>query len=370
MKNRMRGFWPKSFAIFGLVTIAVLLFSCSSEQTSTQKATSHKNKAIAYGNVNKVTLVADQEILDSHVGDSISFYYEQPYPLMPTPEALYDLNIISIGELKQIKARRELRVYLFIADLNDLSSPTTQFVINDLGEEKVEAATNNYKKGTSIVSNRWANDQILIYLFAKGHDNLSKLIVESFEAVQERISKADLKKLKANIYQSGISSVYPDTLKQFLKLDLSVPQDYKIALAKENLVWLRRDIGEVAQNILMTSEPYTSSKQLDIDSLIHYRDVLGQLVVRSTTEGSYMKTNTKDLKILSFERDLNGHYAKEIRGVWEMTDDFMGGPFFSYAIPDTANRRLIFIDAFTYAPSKKKRDYMQQLEHIVSSLKF
>jgi hypothetical protein len=50
-----------------------------------------------------------------------------------------------------------------------------------------------------------------------------------------------------------------------------------------------------------------------------------------------------------------------------MENDFMGGPFFNYTLLDTKRNELIMIDAFVFAPGKEKRDYMQQLHHIVKT---
>ena len=121
-------------------------------------------KPRAFGDVNRVNVVADPELLATPVGDSVQYYYEQAYPLMPQPEALYDVNYLTVEQLEALPARRELRTYLILADLNDPSSPTTQLVEADLGEEKVRAAREDVANGTSIVTDRWASDQLLVSL--------------------------------------------------------------------------------------------------------------------------------------------------------------------------------------------------------------
>ena len=40
-----------------------------------------------------------------------------------------------------------------------------------------------------------------------------------------------------------------------------------------------------------------------------------------------MKSNTVDLPVYEYAYQLNGSYTKELRGIWEMENDFMGGPF-------------------------------------------
>ena len=324
-------------------------------------------KPRAFGDVNRVNVVADPLLLQTPVGDSIRYYYEQAYPLMPQPEALYDVNYLTVEQLEALPARRELRTYVVVADLADPSSPTTRMAVADLGEEKVRAARDDLANGTSIVTDRWASDQLIVYLVAEGPDALADLVARSFPAANRRIAAADRPKLEANIYQAGRATVLPDSIRRLTGVTLDVPNDYRAARAEDNFVWLRRDLGAVVQNLLVTSVPYTGEGQVSADSAVAYRNRLGRRAVRSNTPGSYMVTNDEDLPVLADATEIGGRYALEARGVWEMTDDFMGGPFFTYLLPDPEAGRLYVIDAFTFAPSKGKRNYMQQLEVIARS---
>ena len=53
-----------------------------------------------------------------------------------------------------------------------------------------------------------------------------------------------------------------------------------------------------------------------------------------------------------------------------MEGDFMGGPFLNYIIKDEKNNRMLFVDAFVYAPKYNKREYLRKMEAMVSTLKF
>ena len=60
--------------------------------------------------------------------------------------------------------------------------------------------------------------------------------------------------------------------------------------------------------------------------------------------------------------------ALQARGIWEMVDDFKGGAFISNLMLDQDRGELILVDGFLYAPSiPKKRNYMQEIELIISS---
>lgn len=326
-------------------------------------------KPLAFGDVNRVNILADEVLQNGVVGDSLKYYYEQAYRLMPQPEPIYDVQWLTYRNLEELAVRQELRTYVVVADLNDSSSPITKMVEEDIKPEKIQAARNDWRKGTSIVTNRWAQDQLLIYLFAEGQDNLGNLVAQSFPAAKKRITAADLSKLMGTIYQGGKSSLGIDSVRHYTGLEVDVPGEYIIAKAEENTIWLRRDIREVIQNLIISSVPYTGTDQISSDSLVALRNRLGMEHVTSDTKGSYMSTNNVDLPVLTEVTDINGRYTMIGRGVWEMTDDFMGGPFFTYLIPNAEAGRLYIVDAFVYAPAKKKRNYMQQLETIVGTIR-
>jgi hypothetical protein len=69
-----------------------------------------------------------------------------------------------------------------------------------------------------------------------------------------------------------------------------------------------------------------------------------------------------------FKIKLDGRQAYEMRGTWELKNDFMSGPFINYVILDKANDRAVILEGFCYSPSKEKRDLMLELEAIIKTV--
>ena len=67
------------------------------------------------------------------------------------------------------------------------------------------------------------------------------------------------------------------------------------------------------------------------------------------------------------EININGEIAAEIRGLWRMENDFMGGPFYSLTMYDEASSSLVTVEGYTYAPYFDKREYMREIEGLVKS---
>ena len=69
------------------------------------------------------------------------------------------------------------------------------------------------------------------------------------------------------------------------------------------------------------------------------------------------------------ETTINNKFAFETKGTWEIKNQWMAGPFVNYAVRDTANKRYLILEGFTYAPSSSKRDLQLELESILKSVK-
>ena len=69
------------------------------------------------------------------------------------------------------------------------------------------------------------------------------------------------------------------------------------------------------------------------------------------------------------EVSFHGAFAAEVRGLWRMENDFMGGPYYSLTFYDEPNVRLITVEGYAYAPYFDKRPYMREIEGIVKSVK-
>ena len=64
----------------------------------------------------------------------------------------------------------------------------------------------------------------------------------------------------------------------------------------------------------------------------------------------------------------NDDYAFEARGLWEMKNDAMGGPFVSHVRVDRAHARVVVVEGFVYNPGGLKRDKMRKLNAALYTL--
>lgn len=353
--------------VLGLIAISTLI-SCNDEVRSNLVP-----KPNAFGTMNDVVIIADKNLMESIVGDTLSYFFESAYPIMPSPEPNFDIRSFSPEDLEAKKLRKELRTFVIVADVNNENSPTTQMLRQDIGEERFLRAKSLDEFNSTVGMDKWAKGQLLIYLFGKGPNGICRSITENYPAVAARINRHDEAQLKANIYAiKNNNAVLNNEVIEKFGININVPPDYKRAntVDDDNIIWLKREKDIAEQDIVIRKFKYTDQAQLSLDSIIAMRDVYGQKYIHSSTEGSYMRTHKEVLPVYDYQAKVDGHYAIELRGTWEMTDDFMGGPFVTFAILNEEKGEIIFLDGFVYGPGTEKRNLVQQLVYIFKNASF
>ncbi|MBK9257014.1 MAG: DUF4837 family protein [Saprospiraceae bacterium] len=348
-----------------LIITTLLLFSCGPEMKD-----SLANKPGSMGRLNTVVVLADAELWESETGDSIDYYFGSAYPVLPAPEPFFDLKHFTLQDLDASPLRKEFRSFLVVADLSDTESKTTAMVKKDLGEEKYNRALSDPEFNISAGLNKWARNQVIIYLYANGKENLHLAIQKHFPQVANRIHKNDEESLAATLY--GVmqdNNALGNEIADSFGIKMRIPGLFVKAIHEPNFMWIRMDQKEVNQSIVIRKFPYTDKSQLTKANLIRLRNEYGKEYIQTGSPDAYMSTNEKDLPIYEYIQPINDIYAVEVRGIWETVNDFMGGPFISYALLNEKRNEIIFIDAFVFAPGKNKRDFVQQLDYVVKTAK-
>lgn len=352
-------------AIFTLIALVLLGQSCNNDNISQNL----QAVPTAFGKVNQLIVIADSSLWRSPVGDTLDFYYGSAYPVLPQPEPIFDLRHYTPEELLRQPIMKELRTYVIVANLSDQYSETAQMVREDLGEEKLRDDDGD-GFGTAVVRDKWAKGQLLIYLYGESQRDLVQGLVKSFPAVAERLREADAPRIDATTFFNGIARGLMDTVRSRLGVDMRIPANYFLApLEDSSVVWLRKETPEGTNNLFLTRVPYERESLLSPEGIKAIRDSLGYYVSTSLPN-TYMKVNDRDLPLFTDVTSINGDYALEARGVWEIENDFVGGPFVSYLIYDPNKPDLLFVDGFVHAPGEEKRDRMQELEYLINTIKY
>lgn len=322
------------------------------------------------GNLHQVNLVVDPDLWQSELEETFRFYYQGAYLILPQPEPIFDLRVFSLDDILQEPVRRELKIFIKMVNISDQNSQLTQMVMTDLGQERINRYLENDQFGVQIVRDKWARNQLVVYLFGTDSDAISEGVVRSFEQVKSRIKDFFGSMLEAEVYGGGENRELTQLIRSKFGANVRIPTGWVKAIESDNFLWLRDEKRHASLSLVFHSLDYSSEDQLTPQFLRELRDSLTAEYISSGKEGTYMEVEDRFLPLFDFSRRINGHYAIELRGIWDMREDFMGGPFKSFLILNEATNRLLFVDAFAYAPAEDKRNHMIRLNHIVQTTDF
>ena len=356
---------------FYLITLIISLTLLGLSSCGNEVAQKMESKGTALGKMNEIIVIADDKVWEGAIGDTFRFYFESAYPILPAPEPLFDLRHFTPHDLKAQPIRKELRTYVILANVDDLDSETTQMVRKDVGSDKIDYPNDKKPKITSVGKDKWARGQLLVYLYGKGEQQLSEAIISSFGAIAKRINQHDSKQLKASLYVDKINLGLTERLKDQYGLDLEIPRDFETAVenSEDRVLWLRKNTKKADLHLVVMAVPYSDKNQLKKSNILALRDEFGAKYLTMDSKTDVMVVDSINLPVYEYPCNIDGTYGKELRGIWKLTESWVGGPFTSYMLLNQDRNELIFVDVFVQAPGTNKRDLMMQLNHMVKSAK-
>ncbi len=317
-------------ALFFWPLCMLLLAACSKKE----------QRKDASGNINTISVIIDDQLWNGEVGDSIRNKFASPVIGLPKEEPQFTINQYPIRLLE------------------GFTSNSRNIIVVKKGGD------NRYK----LIQDEFATPQNVFHLSGKTATALINLI-ESY--APEMVEQMHATEIRAN--QRVIDTARADTKKIVRKfgIDLHLPKGYQYAMRRRKFIWLKKEITSGNTSLLIYQVPITAvlNRTDAAVNIRRLRDSIGALYIHGTARGTQMMTEDSYWPYLS-QTMIKGKQAYEMRGTWEMRNDFMSGPFVSYAVIDRAGRRALILEGFCYAPSREKRDLMFELEAIIKSIEF
>ncbi|MCK5169821.1 MAG: DUF4837 family protein [Bacteroidales bacterium] len=320
--------------ILPIVAIIVLLSACKENDSSALL----QNRP---GKSGEVVLVIEPILWSSDVGKEFRKKLSQAHPALPQPEPVFDLIHIPYSAFSSIfKTHRNLIV--------------------------VKIDKNLHEPKIIVQENLWAKPQIIVNVLAPDESSLEALIRDNGDLLVDRILKKELKRYADN-YKKYEQYGYADQIEKKFGVRLILPKGYTMDLDTTDFTWFEcRGRGDVVQGVLIYS--YDKPEvELTSDYLFAKRTQFTKRFVPGPTDGSYMAVET-DAPVFRREIKVNAIDVIELRNLWKVENDFMGGPFVSLTFIDEDKNKIINIDGFVYAPQFDKRDYLRQVEAILNSV--
>ena len=222
--------------------------------------------------------------------------------------------------------------------------------------------------GAQVRDNLYATPQKVGVIKAVTDSALIAVIEAHADQIMDSIRQMEIHETQARF----LRSLSKDTvLQEKFGISLRLPSVYKVGKQEENFVWIDREIQKGSMNIIAYEMPGNSfgNDSTLVSDIIRMRDSIGQRYIPGPDvpdKITYMGTE-KAFAPAVFRSTIDSLQAIEVRGIWEVVNYPMAGPFLTYIIDDSANNRRMVLEGFTFAPATSKRDYMFELEAILKT---
>lgn len=317
------------------ISMVWMFSSCGGDGTSLMSAVT--------GRPGATIVVLANGYWEGKVGDTISRYLSQPQLGLPQEEPILTITNVPPSVFKTFQTTRNIVVARILPSVT--------------------------KPSVTIQYDVWAKPQVVVTVEASDEPGFIKIFAEKSNLIIAAILRAEKMRLISLYSQTKYKDEYiSKTLIDKHNFDLSVPRGYDLVKDSSDFVWIRYESPLTSQGIFAYWYPYVSDSAFTTNNLLHKRDSVLRLNVPGALPGSYMTTDKRFITAQTFKN--HGNYSVEIRGLWKVEGDFMGGPFVSLTTLDLARQRVLTVEGNLYSPNDNKRDYLRQVEAIIYSLSF
>ena len=315
-----------------LALVAVFAASCNDS--------SELVKQNVGGKAGEIIIVANKAEWESEPGSELRSILATPYPYLPQSEPSYTLiNIPHKSFTSLFEYHRNIIILKVDPEL---------------------------KAEFKAVEDVWAAPQTVIMITAPTKEEATKVIADNAEQLFNIINQAERNRIMRN------SKRYEDVaLRNFVADKFGgspyFPKGYSLKKQTDNFVWISYETTYINLGIFVYRIPYKDETSVQLEGLMAATNDIMQENVPGMVDNSYMTISSEILPGLEVMKYKNRNFM-EMRGLWEVKNDFMGGPFVIHAFYDKNNPKdIIVVEGFVYAPRYDKRDYIRQVESILYS---
>lgn len=288
----------------------------------------------ASGSNNEMMVLMDDTAWESAAGKALFDVLNSNVKALPQPEP--NFTILQI-EPENFTSTFKMARNIIIPDISNIYSAP-----------KLTAEIDKYAVG-----------QVIMNINAPDSASFAQFVTENKDNIVDYFVTKELERngkwLKREI-PSPLSRA-----QQVFGINIHVPKGLTNVTEHENFYWATNNAGRGRQDIVIYQFPYTTEKVFEKDSLISIRNkVLGKYI-----KGSFDSEMTTATRIYSPDyrtKVMDGTFRAELRGLWEMSTDMMGGPFVMHSFVNDNTGMVVVVEVYVYAPEMNKRNLMRNLE--------
>lgn len=214
-----------------------------------------------------------------------------------------------------------------------------------------------------------ARPQIEVKVAAPSLDSLREFLSENGHSIRHIIDNAQIE-MRADNLRKHYNKAMEKKFASAVGYGLKVPEQIRASKTGRNFVWAGSNLNEKDLNVVLYVLPWDGKDIADDDRFVVCRDSVMRVNIPGSRDDQWMQTTRVDGSPILFScmRNINGQKVYEARGLWEMRNGALGGPFVSQTRVDSMNNKLIVAEGFVYSPSTDKRDLLRMVEASLRTL--
>jgi hypothetical protein len=316
-----------------LALIALVVFTSCENSGKTTRILKE-----SVGNINNLQLVIDNELWNGPVGEIIRERFAAPTDGLPQDEPLFSMRQMAPEAFTGFARSSRLFLHVSIGD-----------------EERI-----------GLNKDVYARPQMGAVVEAFTEEGLVNLLSENSDSIIQSFKETEIRERQR---RTNIQLLPMESLVEKMGVTMKMPSAYRFVRENDDFFWLRKNLKSGSTNIIVYEVPLnTIRKDSAVADIIKMRDTTGARLMPVEEGGMYITEGAYAPYL--FERELDGNFMYVTKGIWEVKDQYMAGPFVNYAVMDEANNRWLILEGFVYAPSEEKRDLQFELISILKSAKF
>ncbi len=312
------------------IAFSFVIAACNSSTKRTYVSESN-------GNINSLTVVMQEQLWAGKLGDQVRSVFKAPYEGLPFDEPKYDTYYIPPKAFSGF-ARNSRNVIIFSKD-----------TINKI----------------NLLENPWAKPQVVALISGEDQEVMGFYLDENKDLILRTFAENERKEKIRRISKS--LNKEKELVNRF-GLTLKYPSAYTTVKDTANFLWIEKQVYKGHLNLIVYSLPPDTDLKIIEKRIPEIRDSIGKIYIPGRLPKSYMITE-KAYRPYYYRTKLNGLETILTKGTWEVENDYMAGPFINYVVKDTQNKRYIVLEGFAFAPTESKRNYMFELNSIITTLK-
>jgi len=320
--------------IFFLSAFIFIGFACKDKSTG--------YKPNVGGKAGELLVIMDDKIKTSAGGEELQALLQEVYLGLPQEEPHFKMSVAPHRSFTSfMKTIRNLAV--------------------------VKVSANVKENAVKYYHDRWAKPQAMVNITAKDTTALRLLIDEHQLKILSFFNKAERER-NISSYKKFPSDELIKLVDSTFKVRMSVPASLSKKKATSDFIWMNESASWGFQSMFVYEFPYVGEGTFSKEYLLNKRDSILHRNVPGPSEGSYMTTEHL-FPVIYKKATINGNEVVELRGLWKVQNDMMGGPYVMQAHYDKKNNRVVVTDGFVYSPEKPdKRDKIRQMEALMYTL--